>query len=399
MRRFEKLNILILCSKMDVSGKSPWLTNELIEQFKTEGDVVDVIFNDWSSINVEQSIELPDGSVFLIRPRSNKYGKLHKWLTSGVGMWRDVSQKINRDRYDLIIHFSPAMTCGFLNWIFKRKYKCTSVFILWDFFPYHHYQIGLLPKLLLKPFSLIEKFYIYKSDFVGLMSQRNMEYFNNKYPDYCGEKKIIPIWGPNEIFQENTCLSLIKEKYHIAGDDFVCVFGGQLEAGRGIDSILDIKKNINSDRVKFIILGSGSLKSDVEKRIFDENIKNVLLYDYVPRDEYLALVSACQLGIVATVDNVDVPTFPSKTIDYFRCSIPVISLVEESTDYGTFVEKVACAGYSFTHKQIDEVVNCIQTMMNNPSHCKELGKNGAEYYQANLAVKFITKRLKSALNP
>ncbi|MCX8971764.1 hypothetical protein NLN91_22100, partial [Citrobacter portucalensis] len=147
------------------------------------------------------------------------------------------------------------------------------------------------------------------------------------------------------------------------------------------------------------ILGSGSLKSDVEKRIFDENIKNVLLYDYVPRDEYLALVSACQLGIVATVDNVDVPTFPSKTIDYFRCSIPVISLVEESTDYGTFVEKVACAGYSFTHKQIDEVVNCIQTMMNNPSHCKELGKNGAEYYQANLAVKFITKRLKSSLNP
>lgn len=61
-------------------------------------------------------------------------------------------------------------------------------------------------------------------------------------------------------------------------------------------------------------MGSGSLKSDVEKRIFDENIKNVLLYDYVPRDEYLALVSACQLGIVATVDNVDVPTFPSKLL-------------------------------------------------------------------------------------
>lgn len=383
---------------MDISGKSPWLTNELIEQFKTEGDIVDVIFNDWSSTNAEQSIELSDGSIFLVRPRIDKYGKLYKWLISGVGLWRDVSQKIARDRYDLIIHFSPAMTGGFLNWLFKKKYKCASFFILWDFFPYHHYQIGLLPKVLLKPLSLLEKFYIYKSDFVGLMSQRNVEYFNNKYPDYCGEKKIVPIWGPNEVFQAGSgSISLIKEKYHIGDDDFVCVFGGQLEAGRGVDSILDIKKSIISDRIKFIILGSGSLKPAVEKRILSENIKNVVLYDSVPRDEYLTLVSACHLGIVATVDNVDVPTFPSKTIDYFRCSVPVISLVEESTDYGEFVEKIACAGYSFTHKQINEVVKCIQAMANDPSRCKKLGENGAEYYQANLEVKFITNSLKSAL--
>jgi hypothetical protein len=44
------------------------------------------------------------------------------------------------------------------------------------------------------------------------------------------------------------------------------------------------------------------------------------------------------VGIVATVVNVDVPTFPSKTIDYLRAGLPVTASVEASTDFDSFVE-------------------------------------------------------------
>ena len=49
-------------------------------------------------------------------------------------------------------------------------------------------------------------------------------------------------------------------------------------------------------------------------------------------------VASCDVGIVATVANVDVPTFPSKTIDYLRAGVPVAASVEATTDFGEFVE-------------------------------------------------------------
>ena len=37
--------------------------------------------------------------------------------------------------------------------------------------------------------------------------------------------------------------------------------------------------------------------------------------------------------------GVDVPTFPSKTLDYLRAGVPVVASVEATTDYGAFVEE------------------------------------------------------------
>ncbi|MGL5324645.1 MAG: glycosyltransferase family 4 protein [Aeromonas sp.] len=391
------MKILFLCSRLDLSGKAPWLTNELVEQFRKEGDIIDICFYDWSCKNKKQVIQTENSDeVIVVQPKTNKFGKIYKWLIEpffSIGYFR---KKIVRDGYDLIIFFSPAITLGFINFFFKRKYNCKSLFILWDFFPYHHYQIGLIPRVLLYPFSIIEKICIYSSDIVGLMSKKNIEYFNNKYSSYSGVKCHVPIWGGGAVYVKNIDNEMsVRNKYGICDNDFICVFGGQLEPGRGIEHILEIKRKISNENIKFFIIGSGSLKSEIEIKIKKEGMKNVFMYDLVPREDYLFLLSLSHIGLVVTVENVDVPTFPSKTIDYFRCAKPVIAIVEKSTDYGFFVQDVACAGYSYNHEQINSVAKCIEMLYNSPDLCKTLGNNGAKYYQENLFVENITKKIKN----
>lgn len=391
------MNILILCSKLDLSGDKPWLTNELIEQFRKEEDTVDVCFFDWSGQSINHVIDNDKGRIVVVN-NPNKFGKVFKWFLSPIITTFRFLLAIKRDKYDLIIHFSPAVTLGLANVIFKLKYSCPSLFILWDFFPYHHYQIGLVPRYLMPLFSLLEKLYINNSDYIGLMSKKNEEYFNEKYPFYSGAKIGIPIWGGGDAYESNELdLCRIRAKYCIGEHDFVCVFGGQLEPGRGLDFILDVKCKINRDEIKFIILGDGTLKNHIKNRIINDEIGNVDLYDSVPRDEYLTLLSASHVGIVATVSGVDVPTFPSKTIDYFRCSKPIIAIVEESTDYGSFIKDIARAGFSYTHNEIDSVVEGIIGFCDDRELCSRLGGNGLNYYRKNFSVGSITCKIKSEI--
>jgi len=63
-----------------------------------------------------------------------------------------------------------------------------------------------------------------------------------------------------------------------------------------------------------------------------------MLHPAVPRDVYLSIAAACDIGLVATIAETGVPTFPSKTIDYLRVGLPVVASVESTTDYRTFVE-------------------------------------------------------------
>ena len=59
----------------------------------------------------------------------------------------------------------------------------------------------------------------------------------------------------------------------------------------------------------------------------------------VNRDEYLALVSACDIGMVATVSGVSSFSFPTKTIDYLRAGLRIVAAVEGGSDYLALLSK------------------------------------------------------------
>ena len=65
----------------------------------------------------------------------------------------------------------------------------------------------------------------------------------------------------------------------------------------------------------------------------------------MPREAYLRLIAACDVGLVLTVPNVDVPSFPSKTLDYCCVGIPVAAAVENTTDFGQFISDAGFGRY------------------------------------------------------
>jgi glycosyltransferase involved in cell wall biosynthesis len=131
----------------------------------------------------------------------------------------------------------------------------------------------------------------------------------------------------------------IRVHYWLPADAPIAVFGGQLVEGRGFEQMLgaaEVAQQSGSPLV-FLFIGDGRLAPLIQERA--DRQSNILYLPPLPREVYLDLLSACDVGMVATVPGVTSYSIPSKTIDYLRAGLPVIAAVEHGNDYSAILQR------------------------------------------------------------
>ena len=118
----------------------------------------------------------------------------------------------------------------------------------------------------------------------------------------------------------------------------IAVFGGQLAAGRGFEQMLgaaDMALAAGSP-LQFLFVGDGPLAPMLRDRA--DKQANVLYLPPLTREDYLDLIAACDVGMVATVPGVTSFSIPSKTVDYLRSGLPVVAAIEHGSDFIAILE-------------------------------------------------------------
>jgi glycosyltransferase involved in cell wall biosynthesis len=123
-----------------------------------------------------------------------------------------------------------------------------------------------------------------------------------------------------------------------------------------------------------------------------EEFSNVKIMPALPRQDYLALLSACDCGIVATQRDTGVPTFPSKISDYFRAGIPAVASVEHSTDFGTFLT-VHNAGIVVSAGDAEGLSKVVIEVFSNQMKIEKLRANGRQLIESRFDVALAAKQL------
>ncbi|MNV12897.1 putative glycosyl transferase [compost metagenome] len=185
----------------------------------------------------------------------------------------------------------------------------------------------------------------------------------------------------------------IRQKYSLPQDRPLVVFGGQLVHGRGLEDLIGAAK-LSQQRgspVTFLVIGSGSLESLVEASI-EQCCGNLIWIPRIPRDEYVGLIKSCDLALVCTVRDVDVPSFPSKTIDYLRVGLPIIASVESSTDYGDYIASLG-VGISVEAGEPDKLLESIEVLLRDTDKMRAMSELGPVRFKEVFEVKHITSQL------
>lgn len=246
-------------------------------------------------------------------------------------------------KFDLIIYSTPPVTFSRAVEYFKKKDNAKTYLLLKDIFPQNAVDIGMIKdkSLLHRYFRNREKKLYSLSDYIGCMSQANVDFVLRHNPDIPADRVEI---CPNSILPAELDRSdkrSIRTKYKIPDDCTTFIYGGNLGKPQGIDFVVEcLKGNMNLNDRFFIICGKGAEYHKLEAFYKEQQPSNMLLINGLPKKEYDELVTGCDVGLIFLDHRFTIPNFPSRLLSYMECAMPVMACTDANTDIG----KVICDG-------------------------------------------------------
>ncbi len=399
------MKILLVTRSFSVKASDSVMTHDLAYALRDAGHDVRVLCTEWkgqekTGVYTVNGIETwwysQDAPKWLPGSLKTPY-KMSQCASSAR---QHFARQLDNFAPDSVIMFSFAAAYASLITYFKSKPKISLFLMLWDFFPYHHFNIrGINNKTFMQFMAKIESRQLDRFDAIGLMTPRNMDYFQQAYPDVKKpELMITPVWG--KLPEPKTDKITLRKKFGLPTHKVICVFGGSLSLGRGIHEILELARESQKSVKKafFIIIGDGPLRSEIETYINNHGLDNIICPKRLERDAYQNFIAACDIGIVSTASNMPfIAPFPSKTIDYFRNHLAILASVEPTTDYGEILENEIKGGLFSNAGDLTQFKKNLIKMVESEDFRKKMSENGTSYLQQNLAVDKVAKTILKTL--
>jgi len=292
-------------------------------------------------------------------------------------------------KYELILYATPPITFNRLIKKIKNKHQSITYLLLKDIFPQNAVDLGLISKYNpLYYYFRKREIELYRiSDFIGCMSPANVSYLLNENPEIPPYKVEI---CPNSIkpisYIDWPDPSQIKRRYNIPVDKVICIYGGNLGKGQGIDFLLKvIEDNKKRQDVFFVIAGSGTEVFKVENFIKKKRPTNMLFLGYLPKNEFDEIVYASDIGLIFLDKRFTIPNYPSRLLNYLEFKKPVLMAVDGSTDVGKIAEN---NNYGY-YVEFGDIINFnkrLNELVVKPNLRKEMGIIGYNFLLNNYTV-------------
>lgn len=299
--------------------------------------------------------------------------------------------------FDLIIMSTPPVNLLGTYKALKKKYNAKTYLLLKDIWPQGPADLGAFKVngIIYKYFKKKEKKLYDESDFIGCMSEKNIDYLLKHNTNVASEKVEV---NPNSIkpryveqsFEERIN---IRKKYGVPINKIVFVYGGNLGEPQGVEFLEEcIRSNETRDNTFFLIVGSGTKFIRLKKFLDDEKPRNALIYESLPKDDYEALCKSCDIGLIYLSKRCTIPHFPSRLLSYMQNGMPVLVAAGEFTDVGDIVQNNGF-GYSCDWGDIKSFDRMVDMITSNSKLIKEMGSNAKKYLEAHYTVKGSYKKI------
>lgn len=247
--------------------------------------------------------------------------------------------------FDLIMYSTPPITFQKAVKYVKKRDHAKTYLLLKDIFPQNAVDLDLLSKtgiksILYNYFRNKEKKLYSLSDYIGCMSQANVDYMIKHNSEINPE--IVEVC-PNSIeiidksIDEKSKVA-IREKYGIPLDKKVFIYGGNLGKPQGIDFLINcIHSQSKNHDVFFLIVGNGTEFYKLENFVEKYPQRNMRLMSRLPKVDYESLVAACDIGMIFLDHRFTIPNFPCRLLSYMQAKIPVLACTDPNTDVGQVI--------------------------------------------------------------
>jgi len=346
-----------------------------------------------------------DKSIKIIKVRAGKINNNSKIIRTFIEI--SISQKIwnathnffNDNKFDLIVCYSPTIFWGQLIEKIKKNSSPKVYLVLRDLFP--HWLVSAKVISIYNPiyyyFLYIEKKLINLADRVGVQSQTNLDFYKKEKEYYKFE--VLYNWIYPKINLSNQINIKIKK---LIKDKFVFVYGGNLGIAQDIPNILRLAKNfIYHKDVIFLIIGNGSEYKKIKKEIQNNELFNVKLMKPLGNNEYQAVLSKSDVGLVSLNKDLRTENFPGKILEYMKFSLPILASINIGNKFDVLIHDNQAGYVSFNGNDCNFFKNALKLYENKTTRVKislMSKKLLDKLFHVDVAATKILKLLKKNIN-
>lgn len=344
------MNILFLTTGRIDSIEQHSIYPDLLRYFRNQGHKVYTVGSYEKREGKETELKEDHGAMMLYV----KIGNLTQTnlIEKGISTIKVESQYLSaikkyfsEVKFDLVLYSTPPITLVKVVEYVKRRDGAKTYLLLKDIFPQKAVDLGMMRKnglkgLFYKYFRKKEKELYKVSDYIGCMSQANVDYVISHNPEI--DPTTVEIC-PNCVEPIDKSVSqdikiTIRKKYDIPMDKKVFIYGGNLGKPQGISFLIEcLKSQKDNNNVYFVVVGSGTEYPKLESFIKEYKPTNIKLMKRLPKEDYDTMVGACDVGMIFLDHRFTIPNFPSRLLSYMQAKIPVLAVTDPNTDIGNVI--------------------------------------------------------------
>lgn len=354
--------------RFDRTGLYQNLVEELLEKGHTITIVKTEKKNKYKKINSNLSVlDVKTGSPF----EKNKFKKGFNLILLNKYFKNAIKKYLSKEKFDLILYETPPITLYETVKYCKNKYSAKTFLMLKDIFPQNAVDLEMIRKngLIFKYFRNKEKKYYKYSDYIGCMSQGNIDFIKKHNSEIDINKLDI---FPNSIKIEEVDATFNENKT-------VFMFGGNLGKPQNTPLLLKIAKELeNYRKAEFIIIGNGTEVGKIEEFSKKYNLSNFKYMKELPQNEYEKILEKADVGVISLDSRFTIPNIPSRFQGYMKLKKPTLAIMDINTDLKDMIQDNNC-GWWCDARDERKIIETIKLICENKEQQIEYGENGFKY--------------------
>ena len=281
--------------------------------------------------------------------------------------------------------------------LFKRRVPL--VYSIYDVFPGHAYDIGVIKsKLVYNALRIFQKPCYYLADAITVLS----EDMKQKVVEQGAKPEnvyVVPAW-----FDVQSTMEIPREenkfikKYNIDTSKFYVQFAGSIGYVFNYTTVIELAKRLKDyNDIVFQMIGDGNKKDEFVAEAERLGLSNIEFYPLQPLELVSDVYSACDIALIPLMSGVIGNGVPSKAPILMACNKVVVNSVELNSRYSAMFPENDM-GISVDIKDYDGLKNAVLELYNSPEMVKRMAHNAREYSLENYSSSRSTAKLMQIFN-
>ena len=212
------------------------------------------------------------------------------------------------------------------------------------------------------------------------------------------EVLVVPPWVDTEKIKPlESSLNPYLDKF-VNKNDFVVLYSGNMGHSHDIDSVLRAAEILQGKKnIKFIFIGEGDKKNDIETFVQKKNLNNISLFHFQPEDMLPFTLTLADISIVSLDEGMESLMIPSKLFSYLSAGSAIISISNENSELSDIINSGSC-GLIVKPGNPDILANSIFSLYNDRDKLEILKLNSRELAVSKYTRKVVTEEFYRHLN-